>query len=126
VHEAALQQRRRDGEVTVPPAYAETCECPRCSKAATHTVVLHLWATDDIQAFRGLHNSVRMYPAVVACEEHKKYLHEIGLRMMDKCIGHARDIFKALSKESPDLKDVLIDVRTVDEAMKLWREPTRH
>jgi hypothetical protein len=126
MHEAVLQQARRDGAVTVAPPYSETCECPRCSQPATHTVVLHLWATDDIPAFRGLHNSVRMYPSVAACDGHKKYLHEIGLRMLEKCIAHARDLFKALSKEAPDLKDVMIDVRTIDEAMKLWLEPTKH
>jgi hypothetical protein len=126
MHEAALQQQRRDGAVTVAPPYSDTCDAPNCRGAATHTIVLNLWSTEDIRAFRGQHNAVRMFPHIAACDKHKMYLHEIGLRMMDKCIGHARELFTKLSKDPPDLGDVLIDVRPIDEAIKLWREPTKH
>lgn len=126
MHEAALQQARRDGAITVAPPYSDTCNAPNCRGAATHTIVLNLWAQDDIRAFRGPHNAVRMFPHVVACDQHKTMLHEIGLLMLNKCIAQARELFTKLSKDPPDLSDTLIDVRPIDEAMKMWREPTKH
>lgn len=118
-------QVANDAGVELPPPYSSTCDCPGCRAQATHTVVLNLWAVDDLKPFRGEHNAVRLYPAVVSCDKHKVMLHEIGFQMLKKAFGHARTIFQKLSKEPPDMADTLIDVRTIAEAMKLWHIPTK-
>lgn len=121
----AQPQQHQEG-VAIPPPYSVTCQCSGCKKPAAYTIVLNLWAIDDLPAFRGPHNAVRMFPAIVACEGHKTMLREIGFYALQKAVGHARALFKALSKAEPDLKDALIDARTIDDAMKQWREPPGH
>lgn len=112
-----------DQAVEVPPPYRSLCQRTGCSKKATHTIVMCFWAIDQFKAFRGQHNCVRMFPGVVACDVHKFSLSEIGLHTLRVAHGHVRTLFERLGRAEPDLADGLIELKTIDEAMKIWREP---
>jgi hypothetical protein len=107
-----------------PPGYFAGCQREGCGAPATHTIVLHFWPVDTHRLFRHARNSVKMFPGVVACDAHKFSLSEIGLHVLATAHGHVRLLFEKLSKAGPDLADPLIDLKTIDEAMKLWREPS--
>lgn len=110
-------------QVVYAPQWADKCPC---GAPSTHTLVLHFWPVDRPPLTRGIHNSVRMFPGIVACEEHARAMAFTGERMLNKVFQHVRELFTKLSLSDPDLKDCLIDVRTFDEAAKMWSEPPGH
>jgi len=117
------EQEAAQEEVVYSPLYGPACPC---GQPATHTLVLHFWPVDRPPLSRGIHNSVRMYPGIVACKEHAQAMALTGQRMLDKAVTHVRTLFVKLSLSDPDLADCLIDVRTIDEALKMWAEPPGH
>lgn len=117
------QQAPQPEPLETPPPYSGRCQCDGCGKPGAYTVVLCFWAIDDLPAFRGPHNAVRMFPAIVACEEHKLRLREVGFYAMEKAHAHVPALFKALSRGEPDLAPgrTLIDARSVPEALRIWQ-----
>lgn len=121
-----LKELRATPGPELPPAYQGHCERVGCKHEAKYTIVLHFWPQTMHPLMRGKHNATRMFPAVVACEDHRLSLSEIGLHVIASAMGSVRELFKALSLDEPDAKDALIELQPLAEAAKLWREPTRH
>ena len=121
-----VEQLQEEVQIVHVPRYEPKCLHPGCVAKATHALVMHFWPVDRPGLTRGVHNSVRMYPAVVACGAHAKNMALAGERMLDKAVRHVRELFAKLSLSEPDLSDCLIDIRTVDEALKMWAEPPGH
>lgn len=120
------QEAPQEEQLVYAPRYAAKCEHPGCVAKASHTLVLHFWPIDRERPTRGIHNSVRMYPGVVACGAHAKNMALAGERMLDKAVRHVRELFTKLSLSAPDMADCLIDVRSLEEALKMWAEPPGH
>lgn len=119
----AVAQEQEPEQVVYAPQWGDKCPC---GARSTHTIVLHFWPLDRPGVTRGTHNSVRMFPGLTACTEHAEAMAFTGERMLDKVFQHVRELFAKLSLSDPDLKDVLIDIRTLDEAAKMWAEPPGH
>lgn len=126
MNEVNGQEAPQEEQLVYAPRYAERCEHPGCVAKASYTLVLHFWPVDRPPLSRAQHNSVRMFPGVVACGAHAKNMALAGERMLDKVMLHVRDLFTKLSLSDPDMRDCLIDVRTLDEAAKMWSEPPAH
>lgn len=116
----------QEDQLVYAPRYAERCEHPGCVAKAAYTLVLHFWPIDRERPARAPHNSVRMYPGIVACGAHAKNMALAGERMLDKVMRHVRELFTKLSLSEPDMRDCLIDVRSLEEAAKMWAEPPGH
>jgi hypothetical protein len=120
------EQLQEEVQIVHVPSYDAKCLHPGCVARSQYALVLHFWPVDRPSQTRGIHNSVRMFPAVVACGAHAKNMALAGERMLDKAVRHVRELFTKLSLSDPDLKDCLIDVRTLDEALKMWQEEPGH
>ena len=123
MNEVTEQEAPQEEQLVYAPHWADKCPC---GARSTHTLVLHFWPIDRPALSRAQHNSVRMYPGLVACAEHAQSMAFTGERMLDKTMSHVRELFTKLSLSEPDMRDCLIDVRTLDEAAKMWVEPPGH
>ena len=120
------EAKTAEAQAEIPPRLEPRCERPGCRKAAAYTIVLNFWPVDRPRPARALHNAVRMFPGIVACDDHKFELRVIGMRVIQMAVSHVRTLFEKLSLSQPDMGDCLIDLRTIDHAQKMWREPPGH
>lgn len=83
---------------------------------------MNFWPVSMQRFMRSTHNSVKLFPNVVACKSCAHSLSEVAQIFIDQALGQVRDHFENLKLSPPDLSDMLIDCVTKDEALAMWAD----
>ena len=101
------------------PLYPGTCAC---RKTGGQTLVIHVWPASQHQMFRNKSNSTKFYPEIETCSTHASGLKEVGKDFIFVRWLQAVDFCKGMGRGEPDIRDVLFEVVTTEEALKMWAD----